>query len=533
MLELPRSLLIGYVSLSMLSACAFIESPSELTPDPPGSGGGSGGCSVAADCAAVNCQVAACNAGVCEYDNEPAGSVAAMQTPGDCQRLECDGNGAEVSVVDDSDLPDDLEECTIDVCDNGTAQNVPKLGNTPCTGGTCDDFGHCIQCLAPSECPGTDDFCQQRTCIDFKCNVVFEAANAKLPPSLQIAGDCSSLICDGNGEIVDSVDDLDTPMDGFECTQDVCSSGTPSNPDEPQGTACMQDGGKVCTAGACVECVSAANCMTGQMCDQNFCVSPGCTNNVLDGNETDVDCGGSMCAPCAVGQNCMVGSDCLEGVCGSGNNCAAPSCSDGVANGSESDIDCGGSCSTNCPTGGGCVTGADCQSLVCQANICQAPSCSDGVQNGSETDDDCGSNCPDCNVGKTCMVHADCTTGRCQNGTCILLNGCDRVTAQNLTNQSSVSVIVGSTSETYNPKCYIVTAGTAVTYYGNFQPHPQSGGAIIGNMVYEDAPSVNPFSPEVNSGSMHTYTLSTPGAYGVYCTKHWAGGYGGAAYVVP
>ena len=43
-----------------------------------------------------------------------------------------------------------------------------------------------------------------------------------------------------------------------------------------------------------------------------------CADGVLDGNETDVDCGGPDCAPCASGKMCLFGSDCTSGTCTNG-----------------------------------------------------------------------------------------------------------------------------------------------------------------------------------------------------------------------
>jgi len=37
---------------------------------------------------------------------------------------------------------------------------------------------------------------------------------------------------------------------------------------------------------------------------------PECTNGIQDGTETDTDCGGAMCAPCAEGHACSVAADC-------------------------------------------------------------------------------------------------------------------------------------------------------------------------------------------------------------------------------
>lgn len=50
-----------------------------------------------------------------------------------------------------------------------------------------------------------------------------------------------------------------------------------------------------------------------------------CTNGVMDGDETGIDCGGSGCQPC--------------------------SCSDGIQNNTETDVDCGGRYCRDCPTG--------------------------------------------------------------------------------------------------------------------------------------------------------------------------------------
>jgi hypothetical protein len=43
--------------------------------------------------------------------------------------------------------------------------------------------------------------------------------------------------------------------------------------------------------------------------------SASCSNGVKDGSETDVDCGGSTCQPCADGKSCLTGSDCVSTYC--------------------------------------------------------------------------------------------------------------------------------------------------------------------------------------------------------------------------
>ena len=45
---------------------------------------------------------------------------------------------------------------------------------------------------------------------------------------------------------------------------------------------------------------------------------PTCDDGVQNGDETDVDCGGSVCGGCTDGQSCIVNSDCLSNHCGDG-----------------------------------------------------------------------------------------------------------------------------------------------------------------------------------------------------------------------
>jgi hypothetical protein len=53
-------------------------------------------------------------------------------------------------------------------------------------------------------------------------------------------------------------------------------------------------------------------------------VTPPCSDGVLDGNESDVDCGGSCGATCADGQRCLGNADCRGGVCGGDGRCGVP-----------------------------------------------------------------------------------------------------------------------------------------------------------------------------------------------------------------
>ncbi|WP_437965365.1 SUMF1/EgtB/PvdO family nonheme iron enzyme [Sorangium sp. So ce260] len=177
-------------------------------------------------------------------------------------------------------------------------------------------------------------------------------------------------------------------------------------------------------------CAAPTDCIS-RRCEENAggtgstCAAAQCDNGVIDGNETDRDCGGGAaprgdnpaCPPCAVAKDCVVGSDCESLSCVAGR-CLTASCSDAVKNGDETDTDCGALCD-GCKPGAACARSTDCSELVCLDEICQAPSCSDGVKNGKETDIDCGgtecsARCP---AGQRCGGNADCATSICNGMT--------------------------------------------------------------------------------------------------------------------
>ena len=65
---------------------------------------------------------------------------------------------------------------------------------------------------------------------------------------------------------------------------------------------------------------------------------------------------------------------------GAGASDGSPgTCNDGRKNGNETDIDCGGSC-RGCVAGSTCIAATDCETAACDANVCRAASCSNGVR---------------------------------------------------------------------------------------------------------------------------------------------------------
>ncbi|MCB9751992.1 MAG: hypothetical protein H6713_18615 [Myxococcales bacterium] len=101
----------------------------------------------------------------------------------------------------------------------------------------------------------------------------------------------------------------------------------------------------------------------------------------------------------------------------------APTCDDLEMNGLETDVDCGGPECDPCADGLMCLVGGDCESQLCDAELCV--SCGDGLMNGAETDVDCGGpDCAPCELGEMCLEDGDCESQLCEGELCVAENQC-------------------------------------------------------------------------------------------------------------
>ncbi len=217
---------------------------------------------------------------------------------------------------------------------------------------------------------------------------------------------------------------------------DVCTGAVCSVP----AASCMngsKDGDEtdVDCGGSCIPCTDGKACVaptdcTNANCNASVCAAPSCTDKIQNGSETAVDCGGSCTTKCADGGGCKTGADCSNGSCGPMNTCLPPSCTDKAKNGTETGVDCGGTCATKCEPGSGCLTDLDCNNVKCDTvkKLCSPPSPTDGFKNGTETDIDCGgtapTNAPKCIVGKACKLDGDCTVACNYAGKCVEAQSC-------------------------------------------------------------------------------------------------------------
>ncbi|MBI2550299.1 thrombospondin type 3 repeat-containing protein [Candidatus Woesearchaeota archaeon] len=163
-----------------------------------------------------------------------------------------------------------------------------------------------------------------------------------------------------------------------------------------------------------------------------------CSDRIKDGDEADVDCGGTCSSKCANGKSCGINSDCRNNFCVSGT-CKAGNCTDSYMNQDETDIDCGGGCGKKCDLGSKCKKASDCETLLCTDSVCVAEGpCSNKRLDAGETDVDCGGLCvtvknKKCTASLKCIENSDCTTGVCgTNGKCVNANDIDGDTILNI-----------------------------------------------------------------------------------------------------
>lgn len=235
--------------------------------------------------------------------------------------------------------------------------------------------------------------------------------------------------------VLDSGEDCDdgnnSPSDGCtECKVDECFTCTAEagkistcNPGMA-GQTCQMT--KVCdAAGACVECLDDSTC-NGGYCANGMCAK--CDDATKNGDETDVDCGGTHCPQCAQSLGCAIGGDCLTNFCADGVCCDA-ACGDAcqacnvAGNVGTCDLiakyeddpnygdkqSCLSANGITCNGGGLCKTA---NGAACTTNIdCASTKCADADGDGNKT---CGAA-----TGEPCAANGDCASNMCDNSMCL------------------------------------------------------------------------------------------------------------------
>ena len=279
-------------------------------------------------------------------------------------------------------------------------------------GGAGGSAGAGSPCIVDADCPLPPTQCLIARCEQGLCSTRNAAQGSMLVADTP--ADCHALACDGLGNYVRVVDQANVLSATSPCFLGACNSaGTPSTEPTAAGTPCSNaQGGVVCDgAKNCVQCLHSSDCPNGMSCSATErCVAPACT---------DVDCGGA-CPPCGDGKKCLTDTDCASYACDAAlHTCDANQCADQQQDGLETDTDCGGGACPPCALTKGCLVSADCASNACDAIklVCIGNSCADHRKDGFETDIDCGGGgCGACNVGQTCSSNFDCVSGHFCNG---------------------------------------------------------------------------------------------------------------------
>ena len=278
----------------------------------------------------------------------------------ECQSNACDsknkewcdaGSWSSLNYCDHCQDPVCLGTCTNNACDANSKQW--------CNNGVWSDIDYCSRCgNKDSSCLVA---CQENTCdttANKRCLDGVWVPNSYCDYCGLVDSDCTVVCAEGE------CDNLN---------KKVCISGEWTS--SSYSTFCeistirdsCNDYGN-CTLNRA--CANNSECAS-RFCSDSKCAESTCSNEIRDGDETGIDCGGNECVKCSKDKGCNANSDCLSDFCDSGICGIADTCSDGILNGNESDVDCGGVCGDKCQLGRSCGIEEDCdEGLECISRVC-------------------------------------------------------------------------------------------------------------------------------------------------------------------
>lgn len=212
------------------------------------------------------CQTASCVEDVCERKSRDPGFLVDGGDGGPCMETRCDGE-------------EDLE-------------TVPSAPGKACAheagAGVCNDAGSCVQCNTGADCLEAGRTCQQGQCQPPACSK---------PTDTACGGDCLTKCADGQMCMV-----------GGDCQSARCLAGT------------------CCKRITCEQLGYQCGTLSDDGCGQPLL----CDDQVMNGTETSIDCGGKLdggavtCPRCPLGRSCNVGGDCSSGFCVNSFCCDTP-----------------------------------------------------------------------------------------------------------------------------------------------------------------------------------------------------------------
>jgi hypothetical protein len=242
-------------------------------------------CTSDAECGKSSaCEKLACLQGTCTAIRVEEGAATFDTSLYDCKQPVCDGQGNVKLIAAESDAsPPTDASCMQQVCEGWTATFVPRPPGTKCvTGGTwgvCDGSGACVACVKDTDCPSWGDYCFAGTCSrcdDGKQN-----------------GDETGIDCGGErcGDCVGTACTEAATCKSGQCEDGVCCDSTcglcmtcaaagsagkcvalPADQKDPSGCTAVS---KACNGGG------ACKTKNGYACSLSFeCISGKCLNSV-------------------------------------------------------------------------------------------------------------------------------------------------------------------------------------------------------------------------------------------------------------
>ncbi|CAF1365766.1 unnamed protein product [Adineta ricciae] len=240
------------------------------------------------------------------------------------------------------------------------------------------------------------------------------------------------------------------------------------------------------------KCLDGSNCVSSKDCQSRFCASNICIpshykNQMQDGGESGIDCGGQwgFVMKCNNSQSCNVSFDCQSDVCVS-KTCLPNDCNNGVKDPGEAGVDCGGECAVGrkCDIFSLCNASSDCLSNLCESNLCSPAHCNNSKIDEGETDVDCSGPCAPikkCPVYAYCNSSRDCGTEICNSGICDIrtcLQGCGqkKVCFNGFCLRVALFGISMAWSQTGDGDLYVQTPTGKLIYYGNDDASSETDG---------------------------------------------------------
>jgi hypothetical protein len=364
-------------------------------------------CNLPAQCPGMDsdCQKVTCAAHVCGLSFTAVGTprAAQFQSPGDCHVVVCDGAGSSsvMPAIDDTDLPDDGNNCTKDLCTGGVVSHPFDASGTSCgVNGACTANGQCgcatdAGCLTPNTCgggaPGVPFVCG---CTPKTCNGVGKTCGVTATDGCFGTQNCNDFTKNGT--------ETDVDCGGNGTCATLCGQGKQCNADTDCGTGHCADG--VCCNQACAgTCLACSAAKKGSGAD-GICGS--IASGLQDLNAT-LTCVGPKA--CDGFNNCKK----IDGqICGLNGECVNGSCVDGVC--------CNTTCTGTCMACSAAAKGSGADG-VCGKIAFNLPDSSPSCAGTSACD---GNGLCKKTLGQACSVGSQCLNGLCSDSVCCGVASC-------------------------------------------------------------------------------------------------------------